>query len=325
MIIFIYGDDAFRSRRKLKELKDKFLRDVDPSGSSLVVVDGKSATLKEINEAAGPASLFARRRMIVVEEIFANKGKDVFGELSAYLKKAEEGGNENIIIFWDPVSSKEKLTKAKSELFSLLVKQKYSIPEFKALSGQELLQWIKNEFASRGARVNPGAVSILADTLNKDLWLINNEIDKLVSYKKAQDSDEITLEDIRRMVRGQFDENIFALTDAVGSKNKGLALKLLEEQLAADASDIYLLSMIIRQFKIIIQIRQAMDKGMDSRAITNAVKLHSFVVQKGISQARNFSLPVLKDIFNKLVEIDYQAKSGIGEARTLLGTLIAKL
>lgn len=325
MIIFIYGDDAFRSRRKLKELKDKFLRDVDPSGSSLVVIDGKSATLKEINEAVGPASLFARRRMIVVEEIFSNKGKDIFGELSDYLKKAEAGNNENIIIFWDSVTSKEKLAKAKSELFSFLVKQKYSIPEFRALSGQELLQWVKNEFASRGARVNPGAVSILADTLNKDLWLINNEIDKLVNYKKAQDSDEITLEDIRKMVRGQFDENIFALTDAVGSKNKGLALKLLEEQLAADVSDIYLLSMIIRQFKIIIQIRQAMDKGMDSRAITSAVKLHSFVVQKGISQARSFSLPVLKDIFNKLVEIDYQAKSGIGEARTLLGALIARL
>jgi len=326
MIIFIYGDDAFRSRRKLKEFKDKFLRDVDPGGSSLVVIDGKAAGIKEINEAVGPASLFSRRRMIVIEEIFSNKGKDVPGEVLDYFKKKEEDNtNENIIIFWDQVTSKEKLAKAKNDLFLFLAKQKYSIPEFKTLTNQELLQWIKGEFTARGAKVNPGAASILADILNKDLWLINNEIDKLISYKKGQDSDEVTLDDVRRMVRGQFDESIFALTDAVGSKNKALAMKLLEEQLMADTFDIYLLSMIIRQFKILIQIRQAMDRGLDSRSITAALKLHSFVVQKGISQARNFTLPVLKDIFNKLIEIDYQAKSGIGEARTLLGVLIAKL
>ena len=82
------------------------------------------------------------------------------------------------------------------------------------------------------------------------------------------------------MVRGQFDENIFALTDAVGSRNKAMAMKLLEEQLAADVSDIYLLSMIIRQFKILIQIGQAMDSGMDSRSIAGALKMHSFVAQR---------------------------------------------
>lgn len=326
MIIFIYGDDAFRSRRKLRELKDKFSRDVDPSGSSLLVIDGKTTGIKEINEVVGPASLFSRRRMIVIEDIFSNKGKDIFGEVLDYFKKMEEGkANENVIVFWDPVTSKEKLAKAKKELFLFLGKQKYSIPEFKDLTNQELLQWIKSEFTVRGAKVNPGAASILADTLNKDLWLINSEIDKLVNYKKGQDSDEVTLDDVRRMVRGQFDESIFALTDAVGSKNKALAMKLLEEQLMADTSDIYLLSMIIRQFKILIQVRQAMDRGFDSRSIASALKLHSFIVQKGISQARNFSLPVLKDIFNKLIEIDYQAKTGIGEARTLLGVLIMKL
>ncbi|MEK7097690.1 MAG: DNA polymerase III subunit delta [Patescibacteria group bacterium] len=326
MIIFIYGDDAFRSRRKLKELKDKFLRDVDPSGGSLVVIDGKIADINEINEAVGPASLFSRRRMIVVEEVFANKNKDIFGEILDYFnKKEEDRTNESIVIFWDSVTGKEKLAKAKNDLFLFLVKQKYSIPEFKALSNQELLQWIKNEFSARGARVNPGAVSILADTLNKDLWLINNEIDKLISYKKSQNSDEVTLDDIRRMVRGQFDENIFALTDAVGSRNKAMAMKLLEEQLAADVSDIYLLSMIIRQFKILIQIRQAMDSGMDSRSIAGALKMHSFVAQKGMSQARNFSLPALKDIFNRLIGIDYQVKTGAGEARTLLGILIVNL
>ena len=99
MIIFLYGEDTFRSRRKLNELKDKFLRDVDPNGTSLQVVDGEVARIEEIGELVGPASLFSRKRMIVIEHIFNNKDQTIFEELFAYLKN--KGIADNIIIFWD--------------------------------------------------------------------------------------------------------------------------------------------------------------------------------------------------------------------------------
>lgn len=322
MIIFIYGEDAFRSKRKLKELKGKFLRDVDLSGNSLAVIAGESCGIREINEAAAPASLFARRRMIIIENIFSNKSKDVFGQVLEYLKKKEGGADENIIILWDTATSKEKLPKYKSELFSFLVKQKYSIPEFCKLSNAAVIDWIKKECQARGGKINLRAAGTLAAVLANDLWAVDSELGKLISFKGG---DEISHEDVLEMVRGQFDENIFALTDAVGGKNKALATKLLEEQLAAGVADIYLLSMVTRQFKILLQIRQAIDSGASPQSMAKALGLHPFVAQKGAGQARNFSLPALKEIFNSLVEIDYKVKSGKGEARVLLGVFLAKL
>ena len=159
------------------------------------------------------------------------------------------------------------------------------------------------------------------------------QINKLINYKASQKlhlgddekGTEINIEDVKGLVRGQFDENIFALTDAISARNKTQAAKLLEEQVEAGLTDSYLLTMIVRQFKILMQIRQALDSGLTSRKIITLLKLHPFIVQKGIGQARNFNLNTLKSIFSKLVEIDYLMKSGKADVKPALSLLIAKI
>src|SRR3989339_652782 len=75
MLIFLYGEDSFRSRNKLNELKEKFLREIDPQGNSLSTIDGSMANFSQINESISPSSLFASKRMVVIENIFANSKK----------------------------------------------------------------------------------------------------------------------------------------------------------------------------------------------------------------------------------------------------------
>jgi len=131
--------------------------------------------------------------------------------------------------------------------------------------------------------------------------------------------------DVFEMVRGKLDTNIFSLTDAIGAGNKGQALKLLEEQIESGAAETYLLSMILRQFKIILRIRAALDLGGNGKSIASSLKLHPFIVQKGISQARFFSLDSLKKIISRLVRMDYELKTGQGDLKTGLALLIAGL
>ena len=96
MIIFLYGEDDFRAKKKLAELKDKFLREVDHSGGSIEFLDGKIADLKQINEKAATASLLASRRMIVIEEIFSNKNKDLLLEVAEYFQAKEKNGTPSV-------------------------------------------------------------------------------------------------------------------------------------------------------------------------------------------------------------------------------------
>lgn len=328
MIIFLYGEDTFRSRQKLKELKDKFIREVDPAGNSIINLAGESLTIEALSEAVGARSLFARKRMIIVENVFNNKSEKILEKVFDYFKKQtskKEKDDDNIIIFWDETSG-SKLEKNK--LFKLLSEQKYA-QNFKNLSNTEVANWIKKELTAREAKIKPQALLNLASMFSSDLWQLNNEIDKLINFKKAQLLPEseavISEDDVESLSRGKVDENIFALTDAIGNRNKAQAIKLLEQEIEAGVAEQYLLTMIIRQFKILLQVKEAVDSGMSPRKITSQLKLHPFVVQKCSAQARSFSLPILKNVFSGLLEIDKAIKTGQGDFKSALSLMIVKM
>lgn len=328
MIIFLYGEDTFRSRKKLKEFKDKFIKEVDPNGSSLVFVDGETANLEKINEAVGARSLFTRKRMIIIERIFANKSEKILEKIYEYFKskgKEKSDKDDNIIIFWDDISG-AKLEKNK--LFKFLGEQKIT-QNFKKLSNAEIICWIKNEVQARDAKIQPQAVSLLAGLFPGDLWQLNNEIDKLINHKKAQLLPEseavISKEDIDLLCRGKIDENIFALTDAISNKNKALALSLFEKEIEAGMADAYLLTMIVRQFKILLQVKEAVENRMNPRKIASELQIHPFVVQKCLAQVNGFTLLSLKNIFSSLVEADRGIKTGQVDFKSAVSLLLAKL
>jgi len=346
MIIFLYGEDNFRSRLKLNELKDKYLKEVDRSGSGLKVLAGAKAAFSEITEAVNPSSLLSKKRLIVIEDIFINKSSEIFGKLLDYLKSRGNKSDDNIIIFWDENLKMKKiknvlspfligsdgrdkpLFKAQAEFYKFLAGQKYSYG-FNILSHTELAAWVKNEAAKRGGKISAAAAAALIGLAGSDGWQISNELDKLISFKAAarltETRLEIEVEDIKSLVRGKFSDNIFSLTDAISVKNRALAVKLLDELTESGLEGRYLLSMIIRQFKILLQIRQALDTGSGPRQLAAVLRLHPFVLQKGLAQAGGFSLAALKNILSQLIDIDYLAKSGRGDYTTGLGMLVARI
>lgn len=341
MIIFLYGEDTYRSRQKLKEIKGRFLREVDPDGSSIIAVDGENATMEKINEMIGAPSLFTKKRMIIIERLFASKGKTIFDQLYDYFqqssslfkdsgtkKKGTVGDGDNIIVFWDDIAGKQI---ANNKFWRFLSKQRYT-QNFKILSNTEATNWIKKEVKARGAKIKHQAAFSLTSLLGSNLWQLSNEINKLISYKQSQQKELlagnkdiiIEVEDVEKLVRGNFNENIFALTDAVSNKRKSLAIKLFEQEIEAGTTESHLIFMVIRQFRILLQVRQSLDKGHTARKIISQLGLHPFVVQKCLAQVRNFSLPTLKNILQRLIRIDKEIKSGQAEAKSALGMLIAR-
>jgi len=326
MIIFLYGEDTFRSRQKLNELKEKFVREVDQVGGGLSMIDGVAATMADVHNAVAAHSLFARKKMIVVENIFTNKNKKICDELAEYFQKRKDEQEGNIIIFWDE-NSGDKL--GKNKLFIFLSKQKF-VQNFAPLSNTATTAWIRAEVERRGAKIKPQAATLLGGFFQNDLWQLNTEIDKLVNYKigvakKSTEEAVVEVADIEEMCRGNSDENIFALTDAIGAKNKALMLSLLEKELEHGVGDGYLLHMIIRQIKNLVLIKDALEQGLTIRKIESSFGMHPYVVKKTIAQAAGFNIKGLKNIFNKLLEIDASVKLGKGDLKSELSLLLVRI
>ncbi len=349
MIIFIYGEDSFRCRQKLNELKTKFLNEVDATGNSLVELSGEKAEFSELAEAINSTSLLSKKRMIIIDNLFSNKGDIVFKQVLDFLESRKDDKDSNIVIFKDSIvktkNVKNKIQYLKMDsgsreravpqkqllLFKYLLDQAH-VQQFSLLSNTEINTWIKKEVEKRGGQISLRASQMLAGFIGSDLWQANQEIDKLINYKSANQLQlgkkevvPIEIEDVEKMVKGSFDENIFALTDAISNNNKALAGRLLEEQLSAGLADTYLLNMFIRQFKILLRIKQAIENGQTSRQMATSLNLHPFIIQKGIGQARNFSLIFLKKILDQLVKIDFEMKTGRLDTLAGLNLLLAKI
>ncbi len=330
MIIFLYGQDVYRRQKKVKELKNKFIQDIDPSGESVAYINGSETSMSELSKIGGAGSLFATKRLVVVENILANPDKTIFNDLKKYLEKInlDKTSNDNIWLFVDEHSG-EKI--GRNVLWTFLNKQTF-VQNFTLLNPWQVARWIVVRAKELNAELSmPLAQQIVAD-LGNDLWRIDNELKKLVHYKKGQ-ADKVnknkkvvlTKADLSIVSDGESVENIFAFCDAVVNKNKQLALNLLQNELEADMAETYLLHMIIRQFKILLQLRQAIEAKWDTQKIIRDLKLHPYVVKKGLQQVRPFSLKILKDIFSQLIDLNKDIKLGQADFRVAMTLLITKL
>lgn len=344
MIIFIYGEDTYRSFQKVKTLKEKFVREVDSIGGGIDFIDGKTATIQELSQKNNTASLFSRKRMIIIDDVFLND--NISEDLIAYLKrnKAHESDDtKNILVFRDSsIKTIEKSYKKQivqtnssgrsnplklkfSKLFNFIVENKAYVEEFKLLSNLELEQWIISEVEKLKGEINPPAIQTLIALVGNDLWTLSSEINKLVFYKKSDKDNIIKKEDVFEMVKGSFDQKIFDLLDLITSKNSRLAVKFLEEQYEAGLNEQYIWHMITNQIKTLLQIKQGVQDGQNNIEIASSVKVHPFVVKKGIIQANKFSASQLREVFSDLLKIDFKFKTGQGDTKMLLDLFILKL
>ncbi len=172
---------------------------------------------------------------------------------------------------------------------------------------QDLLNWVSKKAQKEKANFNKKALELLVAMVGNDLWQLDCEIRKLAAFKKGG---EINNEDIELLVKGKFNDDIFQLMDAIGTRNRVKALKLFQDQIDSGANDVYLLTMLERQFRINLQIKELLNEGVSvPNNIASELGLHPFVVQKTMQQCQGFSLLQLKNIYNKLLDFEIKLKT----------------
>ena len=321
MIFFLYGQDTYRSRQKLKELKEKFVRDVDPSGANLVVLDGATMKPEDFRNAVSSMSMFVKKRMVVVERLIESGKKPAQEAVAEYIEHKNFPA-DHIVVFWEnevqsrkSIKSKvHKVVKSKKKrggspstgsgniiLLNTLKNQKY-VQEFSPLTPVEVERWIAAEVAKRNGEIDAVALRLLASSVGNDLWRMGNEIGKLLAGDVS-----ITEDAVRESVIEKTESAIFAFTDALGARRRDEALRLLMNERASGIEPLHLLSMMIRHFRILLRLSQNDTEG-----------INPYVVSKTQSQVRNFSFDELKNIYSRLLEIDVSLKTSRQDSDTLL-------
>jgi len=311
MIIFLYGEDSYRSRQKLNEIIEEYKK-THKSGLNLIFADCEedNINISDLKDKIRQASMFKEKKLTIISNLFSSHNlKDEF------LKGIKDFlGSEDIIIIYEKGNIKEN-----DSLFKSLKKNSKS-QEFKKLEGIQLKNWIKKEVEKRGGIIDNNALQTLINYVRNDLWGMSNEIQKLINFKKNK---SISEKDVETLVKAKIETDIFKTIDAVGLKNKKQALNLLYQHLESGDNPIYLLSMIGYQFRNLLVVKDLIEKSNPYALIVKKSGLHPFVVKKSYLQARRFSFPELKKIYQKIFQADLDIKTGKIEPEVALEMLIA--
>lgn len=282
MVIFLFGEDTYRLKEKLREIIEEYKKK-NTSGFNLRFLDAKEILLDDLKSELLSISMFKEKKLVVLSNIFsASKFKEDFLERGEPLF-----GSENILIIYEPgnVSQKEKL--------ATFLKKKAKTEEFKFLRTDQVKRFIKKKLEQK--EISDDALSLLIDFCSNDLWKISKEIEKLINYSKSK----ILKEDIELLVSPVYDNNIFETIDAIAKKEKKKAIKLLKRHIEDGDSVPYLLTMIAYQLKNIISVKSS-----------KKVAMNPFVLSKSLSQANNFSIEELKALYEKVAFLDADIKTG---------------
>ncbi len=310
MLILLYGEDSYRSRQKLKEIIGQY-QTKHRTGLNLVRFREEDLDFSQVKEKVESVSMFDEKKLIILENIFENKS--FLGEFSEYVKKNKLKQNQDIILVIHQ-EGKLAITPFKSWLTMF--------EEFKPLSGAYLVNWLKKEAARQKIAISLDALKKLVSYSDNDLWQINNQLNKLASYRAGQPINE---EDIDLLVGPKIEVNIFKTLDALAQRDKKTALKLLHEHLNQGENEIYLLTMFIYQLRGLLKLKDLISRGTPYHTLAKKSGLHPYAVKKNWSVLQNFSLDQLKRIYQRLLEIDLAIKKGRLDGPTALDLLVAEI
>ena len=115
---------------------------------------------------------------------------------------------------------------------------------------------------------------------------------------------------IKNLVTINLSSSIFKMTDELGARNLREVLHIFRLLVESGEEVIGIFFMLVRHFRIMIQVKDLVMKGMRVGDIARQIKSHPFVVSKMIGQIKNFSDRDLKIIYANLAKIDYDFKTG---------------
>lgn len=301
MPYLFYGPDTFSISKKIEGLKARFLKS-DTSGLNFFEIDGEKTNEAEIISTICAAPFLAEKRLIIIKNfLLFNKDEG----LKKKMVKIVALFPASSVVFFIELGIPDKRT----AFFKALNQKKFS-QFFPAPQVMEIKQFIKEKIRAHNISIQEKILERLAVYLSPDYYQAENETFKLINYLSAQKRNEILDKDIELLIHPQNFSNIFEFLDALGIKNGKTATLALDKLTSAGENELYILTMIIYQFRNLLLLEDLKEKELSKEEIVKITKLHPYVVAKTLNLLKIYKKDSLAKIYHRLEKIDSSIKSG---------------
>ena len=325
-VYFLCGEEPFYIDMLTSAIEKSVLDETEREFNQFVFY-GRENNLATILDAAYRFPMMANYQVIIVKEAQdlkdltprakeKSKGKDDEKEnlLVSYLEKPQK---TTVLVFCYKYKTLDKRTTLVKKLDKSAV-----LFESKKLYENQVPAWIENYLKDKGVVIGHKALALLTEYLGNDLSKISNELSKLMINIKPPA--EITVDDIEQNIGISKDYNVFELHNALGSKDAGKAMRIIDYFASNTKDNPFVVSMgaLYGYFSKLLIYHTLKDKSPNS--VAAGLGVSPFFVKDYISAGRAYSMASIQKAMHILKEYDLKSK-GVGNISIDEGELYKEL
>ncbi len=310
-LLFLYGAETFLLEQALGRIREQV---VPPEARdfNLTLLDGRAASSADILDAASTLPVFSPRRLVVVRDAQQLSA----AELDALLPYLKDPAPETVLVFTaDKIDGRRK--------FFQDFKKGGALVEFKGIYDNQLPGFVKEQAAAAGRALTEDALALFCRRVGTNLQEVHGELVKLFTFLGEKSLADVA--DVAAIVSDTRAESIFDLTNAVGGRQAGEALRLLHRMLEEGAVPLVILTMLVRHFRQIWKARELLDQGTSRGQMAKLIGINPYFLDGVLAQARHFSGAQCRRAFELFLAADLSLKSSGAHPAAILETLLLEL
>lgn len=296
-IYLFLGMDKSIISECINKLKEHIFSDVNFTSLNINFFEEKNVNISEIINACETLPFSSSKRLIIIKNI---------GEYS--LEEQKELGNylSNLpnylclILCDDTLSNKSFLYKQAQK--NGLVIYLYAPFEF------QITNYIKEFSLKNNLRFTPAAITYIIKSIGHNLDSLKKELEKYLLYFER--NKVIDKEDLTFITSSFYEEGIFELLDAIFARNLKSALSIFKTLIAKGEPPLKIFSIITKQLRLLYQLKILNLENSYPQQILEKLNIKfQKQVSSLLSQAKNYTLLELKNLYKNSLDIDIQLKT----------------
>lgn len=311
-VLLFEGDEEYLKQSALSSLRSKYL----PAGlEELNETVMEAPETDQLIAAAETLPFMADRRLVIVRDHPALTGRAEADErLVSWLPDVPSAA---LLVFYctKKPDGRKKLYTAVKKLNGIVV--------FSPMKDRELTSFVTSAFRSMGRECDERTADFLVFTCGTDTGLLLNEIRKIASH--GGNSAAVHPDEIRALATPSTECTVFQMVDAVVSGNNERAFRLMRNQLLNGTDRLYMLAMLLRQFRLMQHIRIMQYEKRSRDFIRSALGIPPFAVDQYTRQAAQYTNAQIKKAVRICFDTEYAVKSGMLNQEGSLEAVMLKL
>ncbi len=306
-IYVLHGDD----RLAIERFEGELLRRMgDPAMAELNTsrLDGRHAGLEDVRAAAYALPFLAERRLVIlVNPLGLAAQPNARDPFTKFLESVPES-TALVLALADEIERGKWAILGKQAWFKTWAdghKDRVFWQECKLPSQAAMPEWLRKQAKKMGGELSPEGAMALAEHIGNQTVLAGQELEKLLTYTNRERP--VSAADVELLVSPGGQVGVFEVVELIAGGQPAPALRLLSTLLDSSSPN-EVFAMTIRQYRILIQVREVLDEPGGAGRVYAELQGIPYL-EKYVRQAARFSLPALEASYHRLLEMDEAMKT----------------